>query len=191
MRTAIRSIFFGAFLLISGFSLNAQEPHWIKWEEGEKLEWKDFKARAKANSSFKALTASGFLYEMEQTSRTEVKVRIYSYFDGKQSWVDRSELNGKLLAHEQLHFDITEVYTRKFRQAVQEKNYNTVDQLVETLSKLFKEMNDQVNKQHDFYDKETGHSINEAEQEKWESKVAKELKVHEHYSKEDFEIILK
>ena len=69
------------------------------------------------------------------------------------------------MAHEQLHFDITELYARIFRKQLTENIKSVRD-----LSKI-KGMGKQIlsdwDKEEDLYDRETEHSINEAKQKEW------------------------
>ena len=191
MRTTIGRSLLGILMLISGTLVNAQEAHWIKWEENKKLNWDDFASRADRGSSFEALTASGFLYEMTQTSETDFELVIYSYFDKKQSWVNKDEKKDKLLQHEQLHFDLTELHCRKFKKAILERKFKTAEEVNEAVKDLFKILNDQLNKQHDRYDKETDHSINEAEQTLWNERVLDQLKDLKELSRLELTIELK
>lgn len=56
---------------------------------------------------------------MEQRgSEVRVVVDVYAYFSPRQSWYHKDMADDHLLSHEQLHFDITELYARKLRKKI-------------------------------------------------------------------------
>lgn len=178
-----------AFLVISAFTVqNAFNKNWIKWDAKNKLEWSDFKGNPIEHSSFGALSGTGFFYELEQTSETDFDFTVYSYFNKEMSWVNKDERSDELLAHEQLHFDLTELHTRKFRKALMEYSYTKSDRVEKVAGELFKKFKLQLNTQHDLYDRESYHSIDKAEQRKWSAKVPIALERYEVFKVHEFSI---
>jgi hypothetical protein len=147
-----------------------QDDNSIPWQAGSKLIWTDFKGKPDA-SSYKAFTESEIKMEFS-AKNNEAHISIKTFFDKTKSWVkDRTD---ELLAHEQLHFDITELWARKFRQKVKGKTFS-----FKTFQKELKAIQNEIYKgskemQTD-YDKETQHSVVVASQKKWGKKIAEDL----------------
>lgn len=119
-------------LLVSGYLGQAQPKLTpaalgvICWQEGVKLRWKDFEAGSAA------AVASLLDVRVGACSATEVAVLPYtdargkgnflveSFFVKNRSWVrdSASVFNRVVLAHEQVHFDINELFARKVRLVV-------------------------------------------------------------------------
>ena len=111
------------FLLILIFSVQvfAQENDKISWNAEESLSWNDFKASPKKHLPYKANTNSGLSFSWnatESSSGIELNYEVGSNFYPNRSWVKEIEEVDYLLAHEQLHFDITELHARKLRKAL-------------------------------------------------------------------------
>ena len=83
------------------------------------------------------------------------------------------------LAHEQLHFDITELHVRKFRKQISALKIS--QHLGNDLNRLHQSINKELTTMQNQYDKESNNSINKDVQAKWSLYVAKELKKYEVY----------
>jgi lipopolysaccharide export LptBFGC system permease protein LptF len=157
-------------LVIICFSFT-QDDNLIFWQEANKLTWDDFKDKPNASSPYKAFTESEIKSEVA-AKNNEAHITIKTFFDKNKSWVkDRTD---ELLAHEQLHFDITELWARKFRQKISGKTFS-----FKTFQKELKAIQSEIYKgskdmQTD-YDKETQHSIVVASQKKWEKKIKADI----------------
>lgn len=141
----------------------------IVWNSEAKLGWSDFGARP-AGGHFAALTASGISYSYT-AKQYSFEVEVYAVFDKDESWVDRDVATASLLVHEQLHFDITELWARKLRKAILESpNINN-----EVLAALYdKHLSGLVRMQH-YYDEQSHHSLDKDMQDNWEKGIASEL----------------
>ena len=78
------------------------------------------------------------------------------------------------MLHEQLHFDITELYARKFRRRI--SNNTFTKDIASELNKLYGTIDKELEQTQNKYDSETEHSINTTMQEKWSNYVKAELK---------------
>jgi hypothetical protein len=100
-------------------NLSSAQEGKIYWNSKKDLTWGDFKAQPNNKSSYAAMTFSGMSYTFSAeviNNEVEVKYNIKCFFDQKSYWCKSIHLNDLyLLKHEHLHFDITELYTRKFR----------------------------------------------------------------------------
>lgn len=148
----------------------------IVWKDNPQLKWDDFSHNHK-NDYYAALTASGISYSYT-TKPTGYEVEIYAVFDKDESWVNLEKASDRLLVHEDLHFDITELWTRRLRKAVQEASYVDEDVLIALYDKHLKGLA----RMQAFYDEETHHSLRKKAQYNWEKRVAAELTILQGYT---------
>lgn len=169
-------LFLGVLSLV--FRLTAQEEVTISWSEDYKLEWSDFQGKVKAVSNEAASTASGltFGYSISNTGNTIDKfdANVKAYFYPEKSWYIKEKANEHILGHEQLHFDITELFARKFRKALQ--SVPLKGNLKNNLQILHSRINKELYQLQRVYDQETNHSINKEVQKQWEEAIVEELK---------------
>lgn len=144
----------------------------LAWSESRPLRWSDFKGTPKRSSQEEAMTDSGMSIELKCDGKTSTAV-IKSYFNPLKSWT-KDKQSAYLLRHEQLHFDITELFVRRLRAQLV--------QFGDDCEKLNAHLEDFYNRNYkefvayqDRYDRESNHSINKEKQAYWEEKVAKEL----------------
>lgn len=149
----------------------------VEWKEGKKLSWDMFKGNPEHVSGFVASTNSGISLSFSmRTSNGEVDINysVKSYFYPNASWYKRGNVNAYVLAHEQTHFDISELFARKLKQ-----RFSLIPRNPDFKAKAEKvyQQNEQerVAMQH-LYDKESDHSRNEIKEKEWQDFVQNELK---------------
>lgn len=148
------------------------------WDASRKLTWADFKAEPDIESDAAALTASGitFGYSIKTADKriVNVKTTVEAHFYPNKSWYFKDKGDNHILKHEQLHFDITELYARKFRKQLSSlpihRNIN------KQMDKMHVDFNEALNEMQKRYDKETNHSLNREVQKQWEYSITEELK---------------
>lgn len=149
----------------------------IEWDENQKLSWDNFLGQPDSNSDAAAVTSSGivFGYRLSQVNNTieSIHVEVSAHFYPDKSWVKLNDANAHILGHEQLHFDITELFARKLRKASSEVmlSENVNDVLDVLHSRIVKELH----AMQDLYDSESDYSRNPEKQTLWQSFVKKEL----------------
>jgi hypothetical protein len=175
MQPIIYSILFSFFLT---FSLQAQVPdNKIDWKT-EPLSWSDFSGKPDPISSFHANTSSGISYYWSMKSSSEGHEFLYevaSYFLPDQSWVRPGKESEHLLAHEQLHFDITELHARKLRKAMEEFDFLETKNIKPALANIYKKVEAERAAMQKKFDLETRHSMDKPAQLKWQKYVQEEL----------------
>ena len=149
----------------------------IFWSPGRKLQAGDYKGAPETGSRFGAVSIFPIIcnYETDSTSH-DLQFHVYAYFDRNASWIKPENKNDPdLLSHEQVHFDIVEVYVRIIKQRIREyqqqgkKKEADYVQLVNTLL-------DEEEETQRRYDEETDLSRNEVQQKLWAAKVGALLK---------------
>ena len=166
------------------FALNSmgQTDIFISWEAKAPLKWEDFEGKAKTNYGYHALTRGVMNYDFENLSNTSFKLILKVKFDKKLSWVLKGKETDELLRHEQVHFDIYELYARKFMKKLSLSKFNNIQTFSDKVTALFKNNFAELSKFQKLYDKETNHSKDEQMQKKWEQKMKRKLEEHLDYS---------
>lgn len=152
----------------------SSEEDAVEWKEGRSLSWNDYKLRVfRSNRGQLAITSvrhsiRGYLND--EIPDFEVKV----LFIKNDSWTTDKE-DSELLAHEQLHFDIGELFRRKIVKRINGLRRQGEKQKAIYRYVIRKELSEFRNFSKS-YDKATRHGNLKDEQEKWERDVWEELK---------------
>src|SRR5438552_4474997 len=89
----------------------------IVWNKNRQLTWNDYKGKPQ-----KRFAAASTVYSMGRKVLKEkdgtVAARIQAYFYCNDSWKKSDWINDEVLKHEQKHFDIVELFSRKIRKQV-------------------------------------------------------------------------
>lgn len=180
-------VFFSIFL--SSLFTFAQKTNQQAWEKVSQLSWEDYKAEPSEASSFKALTSTGVVFEIQYEGNV-VTITVANFFHPDASWT-KNRANDHLLAHEQLHFDISELFARKLRQEIAETTFNSRGKtLMSDISEIYqKKMKELANFQKK-YDEETNHSITEDIQKSWETEVKMEIRKLDQYASSEIKLFL-
>jgi len=152
----------------------------IVWNKNRQLEISDFKASTDKRP-FTAVTYSGFRYRIEGRPAFPNKYKLFveTYFDCNLSYFKRTEYDSLVLAHEQIHFDISELYARKFVEQVK-KEAKDLPQFMAKGEKIFRQIWEENQIKQDEYDTEV--YADKEKQPKWNKWIAEELKRYEPYS---------
>lgn len=163
----------------------------LEWNKDSLLKWEDFQAKPKEAHFASALSDVSFSTEPYQENN-KLFVKVIPVFNKYYSWVKVIKVENSLnvLKHEQTHFDLFEVYARKFRKILMSTKIKA-SKAGEQIGKLSDEYFAMAMKEQDIYDKETDFSRNKEKQEEWNKKVAKELKELEEFSHSIVEVKIK
>lgn len=167
-------------------SIQKDEPV-LSWNESYQLTWVDFKSKPNNRVSATAVTASGITFGFSITESNSNPIsfttEVHAHFYPEKSWFKSELANNHVLGHEQLHFDITELHARKFRQHISKlKISNTIKK---DLRNLHNEMNKALEVMQNNYDAETNFSRHVEFQSKWQLYIDEELKKLSDYKSVD------
>lgn len=162
--------------LAAGITLSAQEES-ILWEDNHRLSWEDFRGTPEEDSPAAAITASGISYSFFTYEKVDgnigINYEVTTHFYPAKSWY-HSELGSDIiLSHEQLHFDISELFARKMR-AQLEKTQFTSDVKAE-VKEIYRTINEELAEFQNRYDAETDYSRNREAQLIWNEVIAQAL----------------
>ena len=160
------------------FSL-PKEDNIIEWSPTRKLTWADFKGSPDPSSTDAALTSSSITVGFEFSNKG-LKHSIKCRFNKLLSWGRKR--NEYILSHEQRHFDIAEAHARLLHKNLNAYVFNSKT-VNEDINNIYNEtMKEHVSMQKQ-YDLVTNHSLDTAEQNKWDKKVEAMLLDLADYSK--------
>jgi hypothetical protein len=127
------------------------------------LNWNDFRSEPKRNTDAVASTSTslGIAYQVKNSLLT---YQVTCNFSKTKSW--GLVKTAYILAHEQGHFDITEIYARKLHQALQSYNFNKRN-YKQDVNQAYKKIVTEKEAFQEIYDKQTDHSRNKKEQAAW------------------------
>ncbi len=150
----------------------------IFWSRDRKLTWEDFKAIEPPDSSknIAAVTYCGIGYHTNRVLLSApAKIWVTNIFNCNKSWVRENQKKPGVLNHEQLHFDLSEIYARKMRKSFHESNL-TGGSLNSTAKSIFRICFQEFEENQNLYDLETGNGLIEDKQIEWDKKIRNELK---------------
>ncbi len=124
----------------------------ILWNPNRKLQVRDFKGST-LDKPYVAATNTYFGYSTSVKSEENlVIVEVDTYFDCELSYFKNNKNQSLVLNHEQLHFDITELYARKFIQRLHQEIKNFED-LIKNVERIGNEVNKELLLKQEAYDK--------------------------------------
>jgi hypothetical protein len=141
----------------------------IYWSKDVKLTWNDFKGNVK-NLPSNIVAISNIKIGYAPIFKGPLDVRVS--FNKSKSIKNKRLIDDALLKHEQYHFNIAELFARRFRKRLKKEGTGIKEDLS---SELFSQMQIEYKVFQELYDKETELSTNVSQQEEWEEKIDKEL----------------
>lgn len=151
----------------------------IVWNEYYKLGWQDFEGKRTED----AIGDAGSVVQIKAKPylvKNKVKYEVTALFLRNKSWV--SDPSEELLIHEQLHFDVAELYARKIRKKIQELSARNITD-IKIFNTLIQELLEESNAADRQYDIETLHGALLKKQKQWEVKIKDELRELESFKK--------
>jgi hypothetical protein len=155
----------------------AKDKNLILFDRSRKLTIKDFKGRPDHDSHGVGATYSGISMEMQGISKNgsvTVNVTLTVYFDETKSWMKPEGKTERVLAHEQIHFDLTAIKACDLAKAIEQGKFAS-DNVQQKIRDLQEYHTKELSKLQQTYDKETKHGTIAAKQAEWSAKVAGQL----------------
>ncbi len=155
---------------VSAQSLDSEKV--IIWSKDRKLKWSDYKGFLEENTPIAALSWIGLEYKVISYSTEKYLLAINAIFNCEELGIWMEKTNDQILKHEQLHFDIGEIYARKLRmRLLNSQNIFTHPVMFDSLEKYCDFYSDSLKDYQSRYDEETRGSLNTVNQEKWNNEV--------------------
>lgn len=178
MKKCLPAIFL--FLFISSISYAQRHKKDVEWSAGG-LTPENYRLvrSSKTHGSIKIGAVTGSKPEMDANilnidGKRVLRVTLDNRFDYAGSWMLKSEThNTGLLKHEQGHFDLNEIYTRKMFQQL--KNFRFTGDFRNEIYTIMQAENNELKRVQQIYEKETAYGTNKSGQAEWNNKIAAEL----------------
>lgn len=149
----------------------------IVWQTGRRLRQADFKASTDSRP-FEAATYSGIRYRAAgRPIDGAAQVRIETYFDCHNSYFKGSSVT--TLAHEQGHFDLSEIYARRLTKLLREQVTDTKDFELRHET-LYRQLMTEWQTRQDQYDSEI--YADRSKQAGWLTRIEQELQTLQPYA---------
>jgi hypothetical protein len=169
-----------AIVLLFPILLPAQgsDEELIHWSENRKLTWADYKGKAKTEADVAASTATYLGIEYSFNSKG-FGYKITCSFSKNKSWgLHKTDY---ILAHEQGHFDIAEIFARKLNKQMNAYRFDK-DNFKDDLKKIYTSITSEKEAMQNEYDRVTNHSILKEKQMEWLKKIDDLLKEYQEYA---------
>ncbi|MFD3003307.1 DUF922 domain-containing protein [Pontibacter toksunensis] len=148
----------------------------VSWSVNRRLSWEDFRGRPDDDNPHHALTAANLAVNANCKDQG-FTYQVNCVFLPTESW-SKNKKSEKLLEHEQLHFDLTEVHARLLRRELQQLNCSTLkDKLSGTVNNAFKRWK----AEQDTFDTASKHGLNAESERAWAANISQRLKALEAY----------
>ena len=148
----------------------------IAWSATRRLTMADFQGRASVGNPLASSTSSNI--KADAACKDYVfSSTVEATFDPATSWFRHPQTASEaLLRHEQLHFDITEVYARIMRQKlISFAARANCEKLQPAFNNVTKLVYSEWDREQNRYDQETTHGLNAMRQAYWEKQTATKL----------------
>lgn len=167
-----------SIILVCSLFWNSVPKEKYTYAEKPILDWSDFMGTPPVNAHHAANVNSGiaFSYQVKKNNRNTyiITFEVRSEFYPQLSWKKNlNENNSDLLRHEQQHWNISEVYAHKLRDAFDQ--YRPNRNYKREIDQIFKSIESQRQQLQARYDRETNHGLNRQAQRDWEVRIAEML----------------
>jgi hypothetical protein len=155
-----------------------ETTEYIPWMPSQRLSWEDFQCEPKRGTDAVASTSTslGIAYQLQNGKLT---YHITCNFSKVKSWgLMKTDY---ILAHEQGHFDITEIFARKLNEALQNYEFNKRS-FKKDINEIYQNIVAQKEEFQKMYDSDSDHSRNRKQQYDWLIKIQKLLDETETYA---------
>jgi len=173
---ALRIILLLCVLFCGEIKAQNEEDRVLAWTKERRLTWADYQGEPLKTEWASATTASGITYALSSTignDKSQLEIVVASLFYPDKSWYKPELCNEVVLSHEQVHFDITELFARKFRERL--KSVKNDVNVKKNVRSIFVEINKELNAFQNKYDRETNFSRDLVQQLIWNKEVEEAL----------------
>lgn len=163
-------------LSCSGWCISQDLVESIAWSESRPLTWNDFNGPVPPNADSAATTASGISYSYSANlmhHEVELDFEVTAFFYPNESWYRPEVCDDHVLQHEQLHFNISEMFARRMRMKLRSTSFT--ENVKAEIAKIYRETLKELETLQDKYDWETNFSRNKEAQARWNEQISDAL----------------
>lgn len=166
----------------------------IRWSTTP-LQWSDFKEDNTVDGKYGKHAAKShwrlaFKLGDKVKDSPQVQATVQAFFIPAKSWVNRKSIgNTKLLIHEQIHFDLVELYARLLRKELLSTSYNE-QRYKKNIKRVYKRTMAALRTKQAEYDIDTRHGKDITRQAYWISYVRMQLEETGHLTESNIVVAL-
>ena len=182
MKTVV--LIFASYVLLSLTNNTIDNDKIIVWNQNRKLTFNDYLKPVPANATWEMAATTVTIECLPKNINGKIVFTTRALFSKEGSWFKPEAKNNiNVLNHEQLHFDIAELYARILRKyLITGKNYKAetgedADKMKVIISNNLRAEETENAR----YDVESNHGRNKEKQHQWEQDVANRMKELEAY----------
>lgn len=167
----------------AGLSQNLND-NIIVWQDNILLGFDDFRGKPNINGKIAAISCTNIECVI-MLKNDSVEFYVTAIFFKDSSWIRSNRRIKSVLDHEQMHFNLTELYAREFRKYLSTQhfefkllNYETRNKIYYSIEPILKRIIFLLNEEQNRFDITTDYSENLEELTKWnemQNRVLKEL----------------
>ena len=158
----------------------------ITWSTDSLLSVDDFMAKPKKNS---AGSACCLLYIGAKDDGGQLLFFVKAVFLKSKSYIVPN--SDYILKHEQVLYNICELYARKLRQMIKAKDFTRVHNVQGEIQQMYTKVNGDMVREENKYETDTQGGLNSAKQQLWADNIQKQLNAMEKFSSTDINIVHK
>ena len=174
----------------------SQETASIEYSPDVDFNWSMFKGKinphqvATLGKNTGAVTVSSLTYKTSVLGKLAL-IKVSALFLPFESWTRYPKLENadEALLHEKRHFDICEIFARKLRQAII-MNHFSKSRFSTSMETLFNKITQEYQLEQEKYDRETQHSLDPVQQQRWSKMIDAELSTLSAYANPTVKISL-
>lgn len=179
MYRIISLVFFTSIYFLSSVLGQSQKRDLVEWNETFKISLEDYKGRITDTLNY--VNTNCGIYCIPQIIGDSASITIIAYMDKNKSWIRKKYADSLALTHEQGHFDLTEIYARKFKKRVMSLRLNKRN-FTKNIKLIYDTTWEDLQKQHTAYDKATQGGSVEFAQRTWQNYIRENLTLYTPYS---------
>lgn len=145
------------------------------WQKDRPLTYADFQGKVPSRRGMEAAVTASGIQSSAGFQGNKVSLSVGSSFDPAKSWMAPEARTPYILNHEQRHFDITEIFTRRMRQRMTAE-IRTPEEMKRKYRPIWNEVYGQYDRFQKEYDAQTRHGLNKEMQEKYNQLIDAMLK---------------
>ena len=147
------------------------------WNQDYSLKKVDFQGK-KTGTKFSVTSSMYIMYYVTEIDG-DLKIKAEAVFNKSKS-VMKVE-SAYALRYEQIYFDITELYARKFRKKLSETDFLKIKDVKAKISKDFKKIDEELGDEKNRFAKDTQNGLNAAKLDLWNQNIQTQLKELDQY----------
>jgi len=194
MRFLAASFLAFVFILCSSFQGMKKVGDVIVWSPNSEPAWKDFKKSLQGSAIEAAYSVCGIdISSAPKQINDTIYLEVEAFFSKTLSakTTEKELLTDNVLTHEHGHFDITELYARMLRKEIKEASFKSVEEFYKSIQAMYNKESKACKEEQERYDKETNHSMNIKNQEKWNKEIAEQLEKYSSYTSTHLKIVVR